>query len=876
MQNIRRRELDAASMFRFQLAADARMSRTNYADDQAWTVELGSRDNAALAMQTQFGGRAGLASLVPMWLIKQRQIYQHQSYHKPPIVTHFAPNFLRVEAEIVPQLSLVARYWVMESRAAGCEFVLSNVGDQQIKLQLDVFGHVTINSRSSKLNVLTLGDYSLALHLGQIGNINPVLTLEGANVDVYGGRISSPKLGCKLVLEPGARTRVPFVIAGLPDMRDSVSVAMNWMAKPWQDYFERIDRAAASVPQVYTGNDDWDTAIDLSYALLLKSFMGANEQLPQPSFVGNRASNRGWSRRGDGSDHIRSWAGQDPTLAHLAVPVLSHINSANAKGIIRNYLSIQDESGFVDRQPGLGGQRQGLLLMPLLARLSWTAFQDHNDHEFIAEVYPKLSAFIERWFQDDMDADGDGVPEWRSERQMGYVAFPTFGLGQGWAQGANLRQMETPDLLAYLISEVDALCEMAQLLGDAGHKELTERRFQLLEGLEEFWDGSRFRYRDRDSHLTSESVELLHAGAGDEIHLIERALLAANRVAIRIVGGVSQRPRITLRLAGRDENGTDCIVEAGAEEFLWQNRQGIYSTRQALSYIGSIEVSGLSRVYKVYANTIDSSRLDINHLIPLSTVRLPKERAAALVDLAMDEAHFLRPNGLTMVSASDADFDASNARGGGGIWMYWLSLIGEGMVKSGFHAEATSLIKRVLTSLCKVLEREGHLSQFYHADEVKGFGEDHHIGGIVPLQLLSDVLGIRIVSAQRVWIGGPFTWEQPIKLVQHGVTVSRNADGISIVFPSGHRETLAAEAEWQAVTDPAPLVDDSDALELLADSDAVLLSETESERRVLIDVEIDDEQGALENSAKKQDDRDEDGVVPADPTEGKPNKSNKA
>ena len=189
-------------------------------------------------------------------------------------------------------------------------------------------------------------------------------------------------------------------------------------------------------------------------------------------------SNRGWSRRGDGRDHIRTWAGQDPTLAYLAAAAAANIEPDWAKGLIHNYLSTQDESGFVDRQPGLAGQTQGLLMMPLLARMSWMVYQATEDRDFLADVFAGLKAFFERWLQEDKDADG--VPEWRSERQMGYVAFPTFGVGQGWAQGAKLGQMETPDLLAYLISEADALCSIAQELEDEEAEHVTGTKTERI------------------------------------------------------------------------------------------------------------------------------------------------------------------------------------------------------------------------------------------------------------------------------------------------------------------------------------------------------------------------------------------------------------
>ena len=840
MPNIRSYEIDAASMFEFHMAADARMSRTKYVDDQAWKLDLGGTNRAALAFQTQFGGRAGLVSIVPMWLTGGHPVYQYQSYHHPPALTHFAPNFLAIRAEIAPWLELKARYWVMESNAAGCEFSIKNHKNEDIELQIELFAHVVINGRNKQLNVLTMGDYSLALHLGQIGNINPVLTLEGAGMDIYGGRISSPKLGRRLVLPAGETRTVPFVVAGLPDMRDSHSVAMNWLSRPWEIYFKKIDDFAAAIPRIQTGHESWDRLLDLSYNLLLQAQMGSSDQLSHASLVANRASNRGWSRRGDGRDHIRPWAGQDPTLAYLAATAAANIAPDWAKGLIHNYLSTQDDTGFVDRQPGLAGQTQGLMMMPVLARMSWTVFQLTEDRGFLAEVFPRLTAFFGRWLQEDQDADG--VPEWQSERQMGYVAFPTFGLGQGWAQGANVRQMETPDLLAYLISEADALCSIARELDDEGvENEQRQRLSDLQDHLEEFWNGSRYSYRDRDSHLTNDSIELLRRGPGDEIHIIERPLPAPDRVMIRVVGGVNQVPRIRLRLTGLNSDGEDCLIETDVDAFDWQNRQGVYTTRQALSFVGTIEIEGLSRVYKVYASTIDSARLDINHLLPLWTGLLAKDRASALVRQAMDESQFYCPNGITMVSRSDPNFDPSNARGGGGIWMYFLSLVGEGMVKSGFHQEATDLVKRVLSSLCKVLDRDGHLSQFYHAEEIKGFGEDHHIGGIVPLKLFSDVIGIRILSPLKVWVGGPFTWEQELKVEQHGVVVARNADGIHIDFPSGYSQSLAAEAEWQAVADPTPIETADEAAALPAPPELDTFADGDDEASIHIDIEAGDQ-----------------------------------
>ena len=560
MRNLRRHELDASSNIRIHLAADARMSRTNYSDDQVWSVELGAGDRAALAYQTRFGGRAGLVSLVPIWQAGDQRVYQQASYQRPPIMTHFAPNLLRVSAEIVSQLQLEARFWVMESQAAGAEFFLVNGGDETLVVQLELFGHVALNDRNRKLNVLTLADHSLALHLGQIGNLNPVTTLEGASFDIYGGRISSPKLGLRFSLESGGSRRIPFVTAGLPDTRNSHSIALNWMSRPWEPYFDQIERNAASVPAISTGNAEWDRLLDLSQSLALKSIMRGADNLPHPSYVANRTSSRGWSRRGDGSDHIRAWAGQDPTLAYLIVAWLANIDSDLACGIVRNYLSTQDDSGYVDRQPGMAGQRQGLLMMPILARMAWQVVERTEERRFHHRSLAKARAiFLSVGCRKIMtrmamaSRNGDRSGNWGMSRCR------PLGLVKAGRKEADIRQMETPDLLAYLISEAGALCDLAQVAGDQStYDKMRGHRDRLLEHLNTFWNGSRYIYRDRDSHHSCAPVELLYGGAGDQLHKIERGLDPANRVVVRIVGGVSQRPRIQLRLLGENAVGDRC------------------------------------------------------------------------------------------------------------------------------------------------------------------------------------------------------------------------------------------------------------------------------------------------------------------------------
>src|SRR5690606_15337491 len=154
--------------------------------------------------------------------------------------------------------------------------------------------------------------------------------------------------------------------------------------------------------------------------------------------------------------------GQNPTLAYLSALALASIDAEMAQSVIRNYLAVQQPDGWIDWKPGLAGQQQGVLCLPILARLAWGVWQYTEDDPFLRETFPALSRFFERWLQADTDADG--FPEWQSEGQTGYLFMPTFALGMPWGQNADIRMVETPDLLAYLLSEAISLREIAYYL----------------------------------------------------------------------------------------------------------------------------------------------------------------------------------------------------------------------------------------------------------------------------------------------------------------------------------------------------------------------------------------------------------------------------
>lgn len=781
------------------LAADARLSRTDYTDDHVWALRVGAGDAPGLALHTRYGARTGLASLVPMWTLKadRRIIYQPQAYATMPKITAYAPNFARIEGVIVPGLAMLAEFWVMESHAIGGRYTLTNQTDAPITARLDLFAQVASEGKTKKLAILTLGDQTSALSFGTIGSLHPVVLLADATADLTS---SSPKIGADLTVPAGGSVAIKWVHAALADLRDSLALARNWLEQDWEVHFAQIARAAQAIPHISTGDRAIDALIAASYQHLLHAYLKPGVSLPRPILVATRQPSSGFSPNGDGTDHDRAWSGATPAWAYLASLAIATIDRDLAESALRNFLAVQQPDGAIDGKPGAAGQRADWLAQPLLARLALELFRYTEDADFLREVLPKLVKFYQRWFAED--ADGDGAPEWAHERQMGYPFFPMFGTNQPWAQNLDIRYVEGPDLLAYLLSEGISLRELGRHLGDTTLEETAYARVAPLQTrLNDLWHNGRYSYRDRDTHhVNAAPIPLIHEGAADEAQVIAQELPYPARLLIRIQGGTGKTPKLGITVFGNTPQGQS--ISEKVDQGAWYRGYGVYVTRQVFKFVDRVEVTGLSRVYKVDVTTPDFTKLDLTALLPLWSRGITVDRSKEIV--ALMQAEFLRPNGVTMTPISEDAPDPMRDHGGA-VWPFWLSLIGEGLWEYGYTAEAHDLLMRILRAQSAVFTTEAHFKEFYFGATAQGSGETGHLSGIAPLHLLTRVLGVRILSSHRVWTGGTFAWNAPITVQQHGVTVTRSASGTRVTFPSGHGVELAPGDDWQAISDPTPV-----------------------------------------------------------------------
>lgn len=169
-----------------------------------------------------------------------------------------------------------------------------------------------------------------------------------------------------------------------------------------------------------------------------------------------------------------------------------------ARGFVQNMLdqAVTDgpDAGMVPRSVTAAGDQAGQdgSQTPHLAWLSWElhGLGSIADHEFLADVYPKLAASIDWWQGPRRDFDGDGLSEFAGSTatfvayESGHDFSPERDLVMGEptapsSDGLVHEPIADVFLNASLYAELDALSRIAGALDDARVGEWSERRDAL-------------------------------------------------------------------------------------------------------------------------------------------------------------------------------------------------------------------------------------------------------------------------------------------------------------------------------------------------------------------------------------------------------------
>lgn len=786
-------DLGAGDPLALRLAADVRLTPTDYANDHIWELQLAGADPAAFALRTSYGKRVADMRLFPIVGEAGSFPMDPAEFVLQPRVRRFYVNYLRVVYQPLPGLDVVAEFWVPDSHAVVGRLKIHNTSDRRRVVEAGIGAALRSGGDAPPMAPEMLAGQTVLVSRMRPGALNPLVMLDGATAERVAGE---PALLRECELAPGETRELRWVQAALATPDASLQHARRLRALDLDAESDRIERVNASLVEIETGDPDWDAALALAQKVALQSYVGPTEHLPHPSFIFTRLPERGYSAKGDGSDHNWQWDGQVATEAYVNCPQVVLSAPDLAKGVVRNFLSVQKADGSIDWKPGLAGQRNGALCMPLLASLAWIIYEHTEDDRFLAEVFDGLRDFLQAWFSRAHDRDQDGVPEWTHTIQSAFDDWPSFSAWRPWAQGLDVRLAEVPDLTGYLYAECAALARMARRLGrEEVLPELEARASGLRDACEAAWSEATacYHFVDRDHHQTTPGAPL-GRGRGPYVLRIKRSFAPPGRVLVLALGGAEAPAGLKVRVFGRGPRGGKRGETLRTAQFTWHQGFGAATTQTYYHVVERVEVTGVDRSLRTEVQIADYTRQDQTQLLPLWAGIPGPERAEALVRRTiLNSATYWRPYGIPNCSAQDPAYRSDNRDGSGGVWMMWNTMVGEGLAAYGYRTEAAELIQRLMQVMLHTLKTEAAFREAYDADRLQGLGDRDYLWGVAPVHLFLRVLGVRVLSPRRVFVeaGNPFPW--PVTVRHHGVSVIKDGHRTYVIFPAGDRFEFADE-----------------------------------------------------------------------------------
>ncbi len=791
------------------LAADARLTLTNYTDDQIWELSLGGGEPAALALQTTYGLRAHWMRLFPRFVRGDNQRIDPASFHTPPKIIKICSNALTILYEPFNGLEVLAEYWVPESQVVTGRIKLTNHSILPLNFTFEWVATLNPIGRQGGMLVLPAGPNQVLA--GETSYLCPVVFLTGGPLPSSG---PYPALAHDLEIYPGNSRQFSWAAAALRTLENSLETARATTARPWEAEHARVDLINISqTVQVQTGNAEWDTAIALTQKTAFQLLFKNPLNLPQPSFVLSRLPDQGFSVRGDGGDHPYSWGGQTALDSYFLSSFLLPGAPELAAGLVRNFLSVQDENGAIDWKPGLGGQRGRKLAQPLLATLAVQAAPYMEQPAWYQEVFPKLLNFFNNWFNAAHDQDEDGFPEWEDPMQTGVEDGTIFDRWSPGAQGIDSSFIEAPGLAAMLLRECHSLVEMANALennerADAAYARLAgedprqsgaaealpwlcEREQALRELIEGTWDAKAkiYRYRDFHTHLSPGGQTLIEfEGSGKAAS--RKRFNQPRRLTVQIKTAEERTYAISFKIHGFNEEG-EITEELSSRSFSWMRKQASATTQNTFLAVKRVEALGLGEDDQVRVTVADYTQEDCSLFLPLWAGAADPEKARLLIEETLPD-RYLFDFGIPLCPYEQhlqEELPGLHSALSSAL-LPWNQLIGEGLLQYGYRKQAADLVTRLMNSVITSLRDHHDFRQYYHAATGLAAGERGHLHGLAPTGLFLQTLGIRQLGAKEILLDGfnPFPWT--INVQYRKVHLTFYPDKTEIEFPNGQKVTL--------------------------------------------------------------------------------------
>ncbi len=740
------------------LAADARMSETDYFDDQIWELRLGTGESIALSLHTTYGTRARDMRLFFSFREEDREAHYARDYAELPRIRTALPNLIRISCQPFAKLPVQHTFFAFDSHTLVGRVHLSNPTTQQRNIRLRLGGILAALDGAPLRVEQTSGVHILR---GQSSNLHPLLFITGGAEPA-----ETPYAALELALNlgPGASRTFTWVHIGASRPEEAFDQARRIASQPLEALFARaLHLHQAETVEIETGDRDWDALLHFSQIAAAGKFIQA-ERLPHLSLLAARHPDQGYAPQRDARSHPDAWQGQTALDAWYLAQALPGAPQ-RWRDLLRNFLATQTDSGQIDARPGPAGQRLGALSPPLLADLAWRYWQSTRETDFLAAVYPALLRFFLAWFTPEQDRDGNGLPEWSHPLQTGYDDNPLFACTAA-GKAVAIETVQTPALAAMLLHEGQRLLAIANTIGEeAGREQIRQQLGRLQQHLKTCLQAEQhlYTYCDRDTHLTPTGQILSQRRARRKFQL-KRTLKAPARLQIILekARADGQRPQITI--AGQ-RAGQPVQETLPPEAFCWQGTRAVATTQQTWEQLGRFTLEHFHPEDRLLIRTVDLTQRDLTLFLPLwSNSFTTVEAQAAYAAHLRPGRSFGRAFGFAMLPQGEE------------IRPLWNALLLEGLLQTGLRQEAAEMLIGLGQAAIRTLTTRKAFYAAYHAESGDGLGARHALQGIFPVGLFLKVLGVSFPQERTVRIQGenPFPW--PITVRYRTITVERGLE----------------------------------------------------------------------------------------------------
>ncbi len=738
------------------LAADARMSATDYTDDQIWELRLGAGESTALTLHTTYGARARDMRLFFSFQEGDREALYARDYHQLPRVRLALPALIRTDCQPFAKLPVRQTFLALDSHTLAGRLHIANPTTRQRQVRIRLGGILAALNGAPLRSEKESGVYVLR---GQTGDLHPLVFITGG-AEAANGPYAALELSIEL--GPGASRTFTWVHVGVDRPQDAFERARRAAAQPIDALVARaIQLHHAETLTIETGDRDWDALLAFSQTAALGKLFHS-ERLPYLTLLASRQPDQGYAPQGNGRSHPDTWQGQtalDVWYLSQALPGAPQ----RWRDALRNFLETQDDAGAIDARPGPAGQRIGLLATPILADIALRYWQHTGDSDFLAAAYPRLLRFFWAWFSPAQDQDRNGLPEWRHPIQTGYDDNPLFSCAHS-GQAVAIETVQTPSLAAMLLHEGQALLTIAKQIGETSEEELLQRQLeQLRQWLTHCWqeNGHLYAYCDRDTHHISPGQVISQRRARRRFQL-KRPFAYAVRLQIILEKARADglRPQMTIR---GEREGQPVEETLSASDFCWQGTRVIATSQQTWDRLGSFALDNFHPEDRLIIRTVDLTARDLTLFLPLWSQSLPAVQAQAAY------ASHLRPG-----RSFGHSFGFTMQPGGTEIRPLWNAFIIEGLLQAGLQQEAAEMLIGLGQAAIRTLTTRKAFYSAYHASSGDGLGARHTLQGVFPVSLFLKVLGVSFPQERTVQIRGenPFPW--PITVRYRAITVERD------------------------------------------------------------------------------------------------------